>query len=396
LSARALSCLGENAGVAALQEIERLSLLISDIYDASLDRSLWPAALEKICAFVGGSAANLFSQVPASKEIIIYLQWNVDPHYEQLYFEKYSRMNPYFPGFAFFEVGKVHAGSDIMPFEEFIETRFYKEWVRPQGFIDVLGVNIEKSATSMAMLAIRRSEQDGRVDDEARRRLALLAPHVQRAVMIGNVLDFKQAQVTALTDTFASLSGGVFIVDANSQIVFSNPAGQAMLAEGAVLRPNNNGALSALDPKANQLLCDTFSAAGNGDSAVGIKGISIPLTAASGTRWYAHVLPLTSGSRKRAGVLYDAAAAVFLRRASLETTAALETLSKVYKLTPTELRVLLAFVEIGGGPAVAEALGIAETTVKTHLQKLYEKTGAQRHADLVKLVAASSSPFANG
>jgi DNA-binding CsgD family transcriptional regulator len=54
----------------------------------------------------------------------------------------------------------------------------------------------------------------------------------------------------------------------------------------------------------------------------------------------------------------------------------------------------LAIVEVGGVPEVADALGIADTTVKTHLGRLYEKTGAGRHADLVKLVAGFASPLA--
>jgi DNA-binding CsgD family transcriptional regulator len=68
-------------------------------------------------------------------------------------------------------------------------------------------------------------------------------------------------------------------------------------------------------------------------------------------------------------------------------------IAKAYKLTPMELRVLLAIVEVGGVPEVAEALGVAETTVKTHLGRVYKKTGTGRQADLVKLVAAFSSPL---
>ena len=28
------------------------------------------------------------------------------------------------------------AVADIMPYQEFLETRFYKEWVQPQGLVD--------------------------------------------------------------------------------------------------------------------------------------------------------------------------------------------------------------------------------------------------------------------
>ena len=62
-------------------------------------------------------------------------------------------------------------------------------------------------------------------------------------------------------------------------------------------------------------------------------------------------------------------------------------------MTPTELRVLLAIVEVGGVPEVATALGVAETTIKTHLGRLFFKTGAARQADLVKIVAGYASPL---
>jgi DNA-binding CsgD family transcriptional regulator len=39
------------------------------------------------------------------------------------------------------------------------------------------------------------------------------------------------------------------------------------------------------------------------------------------------------------------------------------------------------------------ALGVADSTVKTHVGRLFEKTGANRQADLVKLVAGYSTPL---
>lgn len=56
-----------------------------------------------------------------------------------------------------------------------------------------------------------------------------------------------------------------------------------------------------------------------------------------------------------------------------------------------EVRVLFAIVEVGGVPEVAETLGVAASTVRTHLGRLYEKTGVRRQADLVKLVAGFCS-----
>ena len=65
-------------------------------------------------------------------------------------------------------------------------------------------------------------------------------------------------------------------------------------------------------------------------------------------------------------------------------------LAREYDLTPAELRVLLAIVREGGVPATARALGIAASTVKTHLQRVFGKTGSSRQCDLVKLLAGYS------
>ena len=58
-----------------------------------------------------------------------------------------------------------------------------------------------------------------------------------------------------------------------------------------------------------------------------------------------------------------------------------------------ELRVLLAIVEVGGTPEVAESLGLAPSTVASHLKRVYAKTGTNRQADLVKVVAKFASPL---
>jgi DNA-binding CsgD family transcriptional regulator len=158
-----------------------------------------------------------------------------------------------------------------------------------------------------------------------------------------------------------------------------------MLGEEAIFR-TAGGRLMAREPNAERSLRAAFAAAAAGDDGLGSQGIAVPLTAA-GQLHLAHVLPLTSGSRRKAGASYAAAAAVFVRKAELDAPPAPEVIAKLYGLTPSELRVLLSVFDSGGVTNVAEALGISEATAKTHLRRLFEKTGTRRQADLVKLVA---------
>jgi DNA-binding CsgD family transcriptional regulator len=172
----------------------------------------------------------------------------------------------------------------------------------------------------------------------------------------------------------------------------NNSAGHAMLVAADFLHASG-GRLVANEPRADRLLGDVFLASARADAEVGTSGISVPLTARDGDRHVAHVLPLTSGARRPTGSTYRASAALFIHKASLETPSPPEIIATTYELTPTELRVLLAIVEVGGVPDTAEALGVAEATVKTHLSRLFQKTGASRQAGLVKLVAGFSSPL---
>jgi DNA-binding CsgD family transcriptional regulator len=194
----------------------------------------------------------------------------------------------------------------------------------------------------------------------------------------------------AMADALDSLSAGVFLVDAGGRIVHANAAAYLVLARGDVLC-GPAGRLAACDAEANRILQDAFSRAGRSNVPADDKGTALPLTARDGTRYVARVLQLAAGRRRRSGIDYAATAAVFVSEAVLDARSLREVIAKAYELTPTELRILLAVLDCGGVRGVAEALGIAVTTVKTHLGRVFEKTGTRRQADLVRLVAGFSN-----
>jgi DNA-binding NarL/FixJ family response regulator len=209
-------------------------------------------------------------------------------------------------------------------------------------------------------------------------------------VLIGNIIDLHNDTSTTLAGVFDALAAGVFLVDARSRIVFANAAGQDLLSEGHIVCGAQD-VLTVLDAQADLALREAIEAASDGDVAVGVKGVAVALSPQPDQRWLAHILPLTSGARRRAGIAYAATAAVFVHKAALDTPPLLETIAKLYRLTPGELRVFAATVDVGGVSNVAQALDVSEATVKTHLQHLFEKTGMRSQVDLVKLAAGHAS-----
>jgi DNA-binding CsgD family transcriptional regulator len=370
-------------------EAEHLSTVVGVIYDAAIDPELWPQALSEILRFVGGKAANFFWQDLSKERAGVFHCVGLDPAYLQSYFEKYVKFNPFYPAAAYFPPGEVWEGRDVIPMSELIATRFYDEWLEPQGLGDTIAVNLEKTVDSVAALAIIRDREDGAADEAARRRLRLIVPHMMRASSISHVVAEHMRGKEALSDAMEQIAAGVFLVDGAGKLVFANGAARGLLRRGDLLRDGPLG-IAAIDQKANRALQSALNSA---DSKVFLATKpAILLEAAGNERWLAHVLPLNSSKRRRSPVGHSATAAIFVRKPAIDAPSALETVARLYKLTGGELRVLSAIIEIGGVPGIADSLGIAESTVRTHLKRLFHKTGAHRQVDLAKLVAAHSNP----
>jgi DNA-binding CsgD family transcriptional regulator len=364
---------------------------IGDIYDAALDPALWPEALTRIADFTRGQAAGIFSKESVSKGVTARHTAGFDPRYVRIYEERYASVDPMSP-LLFVAVDQVTSTTDFISYDDFRDGAFYQEWARPQGWVDAASAVLDKSTARFDFLAVVRDEASGLVDDEMSARLRLVAPHVRRAVAIGKMAEVGLAQTAVFGDTLDGLSAGVFLVEATGRIVHANIAGRAILADRDFLYSTRER-LVARDAEIDRTLRTLFAAAAKGDVAIGTGGIAILLASRDNERHVAHILPLPAGRGQRAGIGNPAVAALFVHAAAVDRPSLPESIARHYRLTPTELRVLLSIVDVGGAPEVAEALGIGAGTVKTHLARVYQKTGTRRHADLVKLVSRFSSPL---
>ncbi|MFT4117594.1 helix-turn-helix transcriptional regulator [Bradyrhizobium sp.] len=366
----------------------QLPELVESIYDAGLDPSRWNEAVVGIRDFVGGQACGLFSKDSISKFGVTHYYCGADPHYIQLYSETHSKFDPLS---VLPPQGQIVSIPDLVNFDAYRRGRFYQEWMRPQGCSDAANVVLDRSNAScpvmMTVLSGRRM-----VDAGMKQRLSLVVPHASRALLINRTIASKLTLATALADILDNLASGIFLLDASCQVVHANSAGQALLAAEDVVR-TVAGQLVTSSAETNQILRDAFAAR---DIALPVgRGQAIPLLSPEAERYVAHILPLASVLRNGSERLPDAVGALLLRKVTLGGQSYGELIARTFDLTPAELRVFLSIVEVGGVPETAAALGIAETTAKTHLHRVFAKTGVSRQADLVKLAAGFSSPLVN-
>ena len=367
---------------------EKLLSLVGDIYDAALDDSRWPSTLRCIVDIAGGQSGGLV-RIGAAGEAVIAHAVGVEPAYVQSYVETYEPFDPS-RGVLHAPVGEIQTISDWIDVDEFRTTVFYNEWTRPQGLEDAANILLDKSAEGISRLSIMKA--GGPVDRRMVQVISHLTPHLQRAMIVRQKLQQQDALETISVRTLDALRTAVLLLDAEAHITHANAGARDILDEAEILR-SVRGRLVTSDPNADRVLRQALADTAVGDRAMTSASISLHLTARDGSHHVAHLLPLTAGRRQSFAASYDACAVLFVSKTALDTTVAPDLIRKLFKLTPAELRVFLSIVEIGGVPDVARSMGIAESTIKTHLARIFVKTGTKRQADLVRLMAAFTPPI---
>jgi DNA-binding CsgD family transcriptional regulator len=110
----------------------------------------------------------------------------------------------------------------------------------------------------------------------------------------------------------------------------------------------------------------------------------------------AHAITLDAARRDALVAEREATALVLVKEASPATAAAADEAARRYRLTPQEARVLRLVVDAGGVPLAADALNLSPTTVRTHIARIYDKTGARSQGALIKLLGEMESPLRLG
>lgn len=372
---------------------ETLSHLIGAIYDCALDPGRWPGVLAElrealgfaqgVMNVIGLPSGNLLLNVPSG----IAPAWlAVMPSYGADVVEQWG--GP--AAFQAFPLDEPLVLSRVSPRDGWESNRYHTEWAKPQGIADAMALALARGPDTMGCVGLSRHESAGPIRDEEVTAARLLLPHLQRAVAIGRIIDLQTLAAATFARTLDALSAAVVLVGPDLAIVHANAAADLLLAAGDPIRAER-GRLVARAPAAAMALAAAARQASEDEAAIGRCGFGVPAPRADGSPCLLHVLPMRRGVL-RPGLAPGAAAAVFVAPAQSRPPAPTEALAALFDLTAAEARV---FAQIADGSTLAEVasrLGIGPGTVKTHLVRIYAKTGARRQADLVRLAASLARP----
>jgi DNA-binding CsgD family transcriptional regulator/PAS domain-containing protein len=314
----------------------------------------------------------------------------IRPDFEKSMMENMA-INPLISMGWFANVDEPFTGEDVLGRESYLKTRFYNEIIAPGGYYDAALTILAKSVNRFGSLSV---PTEGPVSETTLYRLRQLAPHVRRAVSIADLLDVRALRNEMLSAAFDLLTIGIILVDGKSRIAHANAVGLRLLNEGGAVRRDGDY-LSCRDPKIAAELSLAIQNAASGSTAdFPRSGIALPISKSDGEDLAAWILPLDRGLRNELAGSFAASVAVFLRQLGDLSPFPAELFVKRFGISPAECRVLMMLTQGMTVREAAAALGISEPTAKTHLQKLFQKTGTDRQADLMRLTMSALAPAA--
>ena len=382
-------------------ELAAISDLIGAIYDCAIDPALWPETLGGLCALLDGVASQLYVVDLDTGGHRFATGWGEAPEKTSSFIARYQGVSYDWQSRAIAGRGPDADPDEPIVFRQlpfagdFVDSPFFRDLDAEFGYCDMAALIVLHRPPRIGLVGVSRHRDVGIVTDREVRLMRLLAPHLRRAVAIGDMLDMRRLEAEALKGAVDGLSVGIGLVASDGTLLYANRAAAAMMASGEGAIRAVGGRLAARRPGAAEELASAIAMAGRSDAALGGAGIGVVLreAGASGAPAVAHVLPLAGGeARQRIG--QGAVAAVFVSPAT--APGGLDTAFASLGLTAAEARLA---ARLAAGETLAEAssaLGIAETTAKTHLARIFGKAGVSRQAELVTLLERLRAPLREG
>lgn len=384
-----LRLLPVTAGVAMYENPEvlcggekRLLNLISLIYEAVEQPSLWPAVLDSIAEMSGSGCTMLFanSNQCGAGDVVALARAGQD--YLDAYLEHYASVNVLSPLCdCLFPDGTVRYSHIAVPDNEFKKTEFYNDYFRPGGYFYSFGIKVPLAGGKPAYLASLRSKEKGPYGDAEGAILTTLLPHLQR----GLLLHFQFSLLrSGLQTTLDHLPYGLVLLDERGRCVLLNDAAKEIVhkRDGLVLSKSR---LVAESPSESSRLRAAIAHA--------IDPAAMRINNGSGAMLISHrtatplqivVSPFVSGLVE---VPFRVTATVYIRDSQAKTAKPTDRFQSLYGLTKAEAKLAMLLVEGCNISDAAETNRVTRETVRSQLKAVFQKTGTRRQAELVRLLA---------
>lgn len=373
----------------AAAEWEVLNDLIGRIYDSVLHPDRWNETLAQITAALGPlrweSAFILWESNNPPRARFVAAS-GLAAGIQEIYTAVYAGNHPWSRKFMRYANGTVVDSHDIMTLDEFYETEFFRNFLKPYGIDRLIGVLLDRRGGER--LGLMMPGPGDRDTERLKRGLRILAPHIQRAMRISDRVASLELAAGAARSAADAAPFAIFSLDDQLGVLAANSRADRYERAGFIRLTDGRFAFThAASQKRLLDLVKSVSPSGLALQTANAEGAECPVLVARITRQTADRI---------GGTDLGAALIVTLGSAPGETPVVeIDRIAQWFGLTPAEARLAVA---LAGGQSLqdyAALRAVSLNAVRFLLKGIFRKTGATSQAQLVALLARLPSPATN-
>jgi len=281
--------------------------------------------------------------------------------------------------------GFIRASDDLpMSQAEFRESLIYRDQGRFTQCFYLLGAIIPVGGPddAFAVFGIHRGESDPIFGPAEKQKGALLLPHLKRALQLRERLARLEIGQSVSLLAMETLSLGMLLVADGGRVLFANNAAIAILRDGASLTEQSGrlrAGTSAIDQQLQRLIREAIRAA---EGKIAVPGGLLRLPRADAAPLTLSIYPFQSPQPAKHSRIQ--AALIFLTDPGTQRAPRPEILAQIYNLTRAEAKLYGALLSGARLQDYADQFSLSLQTVKTHLARLFAKTGHSRQSELIR------------
>ena len=364
-----------------------LAALLATFYEAAGAPATWSPAVCSVMASCRATVGFIVSHDFETGCGRIEHAENIPGALVEAYAKQGAFANPWLRQEALFrDADTVVVGTEVVPHDTLVDSAFYRDWLRPAGiYHSVWGVLVRRGKR-LICAGFGRSQDGPAFSADDISLISQIMPHFRRIMQLRELVGTSNDSQHVLMEMLGALSVGVALLDADCCVMDANAMAAGWLAKehgitlnGKTPCATHNGLKSNLQ----SLLKSASSNSGErkmsvmrSDGMEPVTLILVPLRADTG------VLEQTqSGSVL---VISDPEYRCRIRE---------DQLIKFYEFTPTEARLARLLSNGFRLDQAADSMGIRYQTVRTHLKRIFSKTGIDRQSELIRLILTGPASF---
>jgi len=276
-------------------------------------------------------------------------------------------------------------GDAIVSREELFASEYYQHFLRPLDMRHGIGISVHTDAASVfSLVSLNRSASAGPFDAGDMALVGAIRPHLVNAFSLYRRIAALQERAMSLRASFDRLPLALMVLDLDGRVLERNEQAAAFMGSHGGLGLGPAGALRIGEATAHARVREFLRRTAAGPMLPMPEAIPIRSDRDELVLLHLCALPVKGEGVLRAGGRVLASICTPSRQGCEQFVASV--LRAALDLTATEATVVLSLRDHHDPAEVATELGLAVSTVRSHLKHAFRKSGTTRQSELLRLV----------